>query len=301
MKRTAALVFIAISALLAQAPPAAPPAGAAGSSGKVVAVVEGRAWTRSELESFVKALPASIQINYATDKRSFLRNFALMVHLANMAEKDGLDKQTPHAQRLYYNRLGYLAPVMLGLQNERIVISSAEIEKYYNEHKSEYASAKIKVIQIAFNDNAPKLPTPGAKHTLTSAEAEARARQVVAEARAGADFSKLAERYSDDTESKAKGGDYRPVKPGDKMLPEPVKAVIFALKAGQVSEPVRQAGGFWIFRMQDYSTPTLAEVKDEVGKYLQDQQLRQWVEKIQKELSVEFKDNAYLDEKTTLQ
>jgi parvulin-like peptidyl-prolyl isomerase len=296
MKRTALLVFTAFSALFAQQP-AAP----AASTDDVVAVIEGKPWKRGELESLVRALPDSVRINYQVDKRAFLKTFALTVRLATMAESEGIDKQIPHAQRLFYNRLLYLATVRLGNESEKLVNNVAEVEKHYNENKSKYASAKVKVVQIAFNDTPGKTAAATAKRPLSSAEAEDRAREVVKQARSGVSFPLLVAKYSDDADSKAHAGDYPPIKFDDKTLPAGVKAAIFGLRPGDVTEPIRQAGAFWIFRMTEYVTPAFAEVKDRVGKDMQDEQLHKWVEALQQDLKIEFKNAAYLDEKTTLQ
>ena len=262
----------------------------------VAAVIEGKEWKRSELEAMVRSMGPNITRNYLQDKRVFLQTFALMSKLVKMAESDGMDKQDPHSWRLFYNRMVYLAQARADVQITRQPVLPEEQKKYYESNKSNYSSAKVKVIFVNFNDN-PMGGAAGATKPRISAEAEKLSKQIVAQARAGKDFSQLAQQYSDDSESKAKGGDFPPIKPNDTALPPEMKSAIFALKAGQVSDPVRQAGGFWIFQMGEFVTPTYDEVKDEIYKAIQEARFREWMDDVRKNAKVEFKDQKYLDEK----
>lgn len=68
---------------------------------------------------------------------------------------------------------------------------------------------------------------------------QARASNALAELKAGADFAAVAAKYSDDTESKARGGAYPgPVGKTDRDVPPHVVDALFALQPGEVSEVV---------------------------------------------------------------
>lgn len=285
---TAALAF-------AQAPPASAPAAAA--ADPVVAVVEGREWKKSEVERFARSLPQAVQQNFYADKRSFLRTLAVMTKLARIAESEGLDKQDPHLFRLEYNRNLYLAQVRIEAQRTRQTIMPADQQKFYEEHKNEFSSAQVKVIFLGFNDNPLPSTDPKAKKPLTSAEAEKLAASIVQKARTGTDFIALVKQYSHDADSKAKDGDFPPIKPTDNALPAPIRSAVFALKPGQVSDPIRQPGGFWVIKMVNFLTAPYDEVKDQIFNSIQEARVREWMDKIQKEVSVEFKEPKYLDEK----
>lgn len=293
MKRLVLIGWMTTAALFAQAQPAAP---VVAGDDPVAAVIEGREWKKSELEAMVRSMGPNITANYLSDKRAFLQTFALMAKLVRMAEAEGMDKQDPHSWRLFYNRMVYLAQARADGQISGKPVMPEDQKKYYDEHKSDYSSAKVKVIFVNFNDN-PMSGAAGVKKPRTSAEAEKLAEQVVAQARGGKDFGELAQQYSDDSESKAKGGDFPPIKPSDSALPPEMKSTIFALKAGQVSAPVRQAGGFWIFRMGEFVNPSYDEVKDEIFKAIQEARFREWMDGVRKSAQVEFKDQKYLDEK----
>jgi parvulin-like peptidyl-prolyl isomerase len=289
--------FCATAALaLAQLPAAPPPATA--DSDPVVAVVEGQIWKKSEVERFARSLPAAVQRNFYADKRAFLRTFAVMTKLAKLAETEGLDKQDPHQFRLLYNRNLYLAQVRIEAQNARQTVQPEDQRKYYEEHKSEFSHAQVKVIFLAFNDNPLPTTNPNAKKFLTGAEAEKLASSISAQARAGADFVALVKKYSQDEDSKAKDGDFPAIKPTDNALPAPIRAAVFALTPGQVSDAIRQPGGFWVIKMVNFLTAPYDEVKDQIFTAIQEGRVRQWMEKLQQEVVVEYKDQKYLDDKS---
>lgn len=260
----------------------------------VVVVMEGKPWRRKELEEMIRRLPPPVSQNFFLDKRNFLLQYALVSRLAKMAEEAGVANEEPHKTRLEYQRNTYLAQAEIERAANRIQITPDEQQKYFEAHKEQFSRAQVKVIYLSFNDNPPPSKDPGARRPRTSAEAEKLARDIVGKARAGADFSELARQYSDDEETKAKGGDYRPLKPTDTSLPPEIRTAIFSLKPGQVSDPVRQTGGFWVFQLTRYDVPAFAEVQNEVYETMREARFREWIEGVQKSLQVEFKDESYL-------
>ncbi len=282
----AVLAFAAIFAAAAQVPaPADDP---------VVVVLDGKEWRRNELESMIRSLPPDVARNFFLNKEAFLRQYGLVTRLAQLAEERKVPEQEPHKTRLAYNRMVYLAQAMTELAALEIIVKPEEQEKYFAEHKDEFSRAHVKVIYISFNDNPLPSRDPKAKRPRTSAEAEKLARELTAKARAGADFAELARRFSDDEETREKGGDYRPLQPYDKSLPPEIRTAIFSLRPGQVSDPVRQSGGFWIFRLTDFVTPPLDDVRNEVYDAVREARFREWIEGIQKSVQLEARDPQYL-------
>lgn len=281
------LTFLAASS----APGLQPPAEA---EDPVVVVIEGKPWRRTELESMIHRLPPNVAQNFFLDKRNFLMQYALVQRLAEMAEKAGIPEEEPHKTRLAYQRAVYLAQAEMDHAAMRIQVKPEEQQQYYEEHKQDFANARVRVIYVSFNDNPPPSKDPKAKRPRTSAEAEKLARELVEKARSGADFAALARQFSDDGETKAKGGEFRPVKPNDANLPPEIRTAIFALKPGQVSDPVRQTGGFWIFRLEDYVVPAFSDVQNQVYEALREARFRQWIEGVQKSLQIEYRDESYL-------
>ncbi|MFB3880202.1 MAG: peptidylprolyl isomerase [Armatimonadota bacterium] len=89
---------------------------------------------------------------------------------------------------------------------------------------------------------------PAGKPTRTQEQAKKRADELLAKAKAGADFAALAKAESDDPGAKASGGLLENVGRG-RMTPEWDKAV-FALKPGEVSQPIQQPWGYEIVKLE---------------------------------------------------
>lgn len=93
-----------------------------------------------------------------------------------------------------------------------------------------------------------------------------KAEKVRSEIVAGADFAKMAEKYSDDPGSKKKGGDLGYFERGA-MVPAFEEAA-FALEPGTVSEPVKTSFGYHLILVEDHrqaGEPTFEEVKDRIA------------------------------------
>ncbi|MCX7602976.1 MAG: peptidylprolyl isomerase [Bryobacteraceae bacterium] len=285
---TSLAVFLCLCAPAASQQPPAP------ADDPVVVIVEGRPWRRGELEEMIRRLPPNVAQNFFADRRNFLVQFALVQRLASMAEKEGVHEQEPHRTRIEYQRSLYLAQAEMELAASRIFVRPEEQQQYFEQHKQEFSRARVRVIYVSFNDNPPPPKDPKAKRPRTSAEAEKLARELVAKARGGADFGTLARQFSDDEETKGKGGEFRPVKPNDQNLPPEIRTAIFSLRPGQVSDPVRQTGGFWIFRLEDYIVPAFNDVQGEIYETIREARFREWIEGVQKSLQIEVKDESYL-------
>jgi peptidyl-prolyl cis-trans isomerase D len=111
---------------------------------------------------------------------------------------------------------------------------------------------------------------PADADPATQQAAEAKARKLVAEAKApGTDFAALATANSDDVLSKAKGGDMGWVAKG--VLEKPVEDAVFAMQGGQVEGPVRTQYGWHIVQVREVQGATEANF-DEVRARLATEQ-----------------------------
>ena len=143
-------------------------------------------------------------------------------------------------------------------------VTDQDLQTYYDQHREEYrVPEQVKVSHILIKT---PLPAPGAKEDEKAvADARAKAEGVLKEVRAGGDFAKLAEKYSDDPGSAKTGGELGWIGRG-RTVPEFEKAA-FSLAKGQTSDLVKSSYGFHIIRVedkQDAHLKTLAEVKSEI-------------------------------------
>jgi parvulin-like peptidyl-prolyl isomerase len=261
----------------------------------VVASVEGKSLTAAEVDKLIAGLPPQLQQNVQKDRRQFLQQWALFKKISKMAEASKLDEQSPYKERLDYMRMQLLLNAQLEQVSLQIPVSTEEQKKFYEANQDRYTQAKIKVIYIPFTaTESPEAPSdPKAKKPLTEAEAKAKAAGIVKQVRGGADFIKMVKEHSEDQASAAKDGDFgQPISRTD-SIPEDIKATIFALKPGEVSEPVRQPNGFYVFRLEEISTQGYDEVKDAIFKELKEAGFKQWFEAQQKQVNVKFENESY--------
>ncbi len=150
-------------------------------------------------------------------------------------------------------------------------VSDQDLQAYYDQHRDEYrVPEQVKVSHILIKT---PLPAPGAKEDEKAvADARAKAEGVLKEVKAGGDFAKLAEKYSDDPGSAKSGGELGWIGRG-RTVPEFEKAA-FSLGKGQTSDLVKSSYGFHIIHVedkQDAHLKTLAEVKGEIEEKVKQQ------------------------------
>jgi peptidyl-prolyl cis-trans isomerase C len=169
-------------------------------------------------------------------------------------------------------------------------VDPAEVDRFYSANRDRFKRVKVKAIYIQFQsgDSAAK-----EKKALTEEQAKAKAGRLLAELRKGADFSKLARESSDDEASRAKDGEFATVNPTDN-IPDAMRAAVFELKEGEVSEPVRQPNGFYLFRADQVSYRPLNEVRDQIFTELKQRHYGDWMRGIDTATPVQYPSPAFL-------
>jgi peptidyl-prolyl cis-trans isomerase D len=152
-------------------------------------------------------------------------------------------------------------------------VTDQDLQSYYDQHREEYrVPDQVKVSHILIKT---PLPAPGAKEDAKAiADARAKAEGVLKELKAGGDFAKLAEKYSDDPGSAKTGGELGWIGRG-RTVPEFEKAA-FSLGKGQTSDLVKSSYGFHIIHVEDKQEAhlkTLAEVKSEIEEKVKQQKI----------------------------
>jgi peptidyl-prolyl cis-trans isomerase C len=277
--------------LMAQAPPAKPIA-----PDEVVATVEGEKITAGRLQQLRDSLPQQFQqAAKAMDNKTFLKNYAQLLVLARMAEKEKIADEEPYKGQLAFLRMNYLAQSYLDRTNKRIKPSQEDYLKYYDEHKADYEEGKVRDLYVAFSPNAGKQDSadPKAKKLLTEEQAKAKAEGLIAELENGADFAKLAMENSDDSATAGKGGDLGAIKRSSTGVPAELKQVIFGLKPGEIGGPVRQPAGFYIFKLESLRTIPFDEAAANVAPAVQGQKVREEMDRIMKSIKITYDNESF--------
>lgn len=136
-----------------------------------------------------------------------------------------------------------------------VTVTEREIERFYNRNAFRYETTEqVRASHILFKTDAGQ----------DVDETRKRAEEVLAQARAGADFAELARTHSEDT-SAAEGGDLGFFTRGQ-MVPQ-FENVAFSLPVGEVSDVVQTQFGFHIIKVTDREEPLrrpLDDVREEV-------------------------------------
>ena len=124
-----------------------------------------------------------------------------------------------------------------------ITIPKADIEKYYNEHKTEFIREEVvslREILVSVGDGSPE----------KTAAAEKKAKGLVDRARKGEmKFPDLARQYSD-AATATSDGELGIFKRGD--LAKDIDDVVFKQSKGYVTDPIRRPAGFEIYRVEEH-------------------------------------------------
>ena len=147
--------------------------------------------------------------------------------------------------------------------SDSITLTDAEVQDYYDANFSRFSRpGQVRASHILLRTE-----------DQDEAAVEARAAELAAEARAGADFAELARAHSDDEGTAVQGGDLGLFARG-RMVPE-FEAVAFELEVGAISDPVRSAFGFHVITVtekQEAATQPLTEVRDLIERTLKQEQ-----------------------------
>lgn len=254
----------------------------------VVVTLNGRDYRKSELELLVRSLGGAPASNYYANKKAFLEQYALTLKLEQLADEQKMAEREPYKSRLAYNRMILLATAMMSAHQRDLKIMPEDEQVYYAAHKADFTQAQTKIIYLPF------VP-PGASGK-SEEEVKKTAAEIVKQARAGTPFADLVAKHSEDPDSKAKGGEFPPFKPTDNTLPAPVRSVIFGLKPGEVSDPILQGNGYYIFRMEKFVEPDYTTIRSDVYLAVQKERFDKWMEGVRKSVSVEIKDEQYISE-----
>ena len=179
-------------------------------------------WATLPLERYEQAAKiddAAVQAYYDAHKSAFL---------------------TPETVHLQY------AQITLDEVAAQISVPDADLHAYYDKNKAHYTTNEQRhahhiLIAVSAKQN--------------DAAALKKAQDLYAKAKAGADFEQLAKQNSDDTGSAAQGGDLGFVEHASFDSDKPFGDALFALKAGDISPPVKDDFGYHVIRLDSVEVP----------------------------------------------
>ena len=214
----------------------------------------------------MKATDAEVQAEFAKVAKTFGSDADMNIALANR----GLDRAT------LIRELGRSLTVTKYVNetiSKKIVVTPEEVNEYYTSHKSAFNHPDlIRSSHILFLVAESATPE---QDKLSRQRAE----MVLARARKGEDFAKLAKEYSMDGTA-SNGGDVGLVPKGS-LAPE-YEAAAFALPIGGISDVVRTQVGYHIIKVTEKRKAGIAELEEvraQLGDFLKSQRIEAEVAK----------------------
>lgn len=195
-----------------------------------IVVVNGKPITQSELDYRWSELPDTMRVRYQSQggKRRFLDDLITRELLLQEARRQGLEHTLPVLERVERLKEQVLLDELINdLAQAHRDVNDAELDAYLDAHSAIMAH-QIKGAQIL---------------VATEAQAKDLKRQM----ERGADFGKLAQRYSLDEGTKAKGGEFGVYRKG--VVASELEPVLLALKPGAVSEPILSPAGYHLVKV----------------------------------------------------
>ncbi len=275
------LGLVSAAAVRAQvAPPGAIPPDT------VVAKIDGRDVTAAEVQKAMRGWPQDVELKYQQNPVPTMQRAFMTLYLAAEADKHQLGEDQLWKEQIEKVRAEILANAMATYEHDHFPISEQDIIKYYEPNKSRFEQATIRIIKIGFKEPMPKgTSAEDVKKAAeivvqnehapnrSEADAQALATDIVKKLRGGADFVALVKQYSEDADSKAADGVYGKLTPASNY-PAEMKKTIFALQAGGISDPVRQANALYIIRRDEKSFLSIDEVRQTIAFEIRNQHLQ---------------------------
>ncbi|MBI3418154.1 MAG: peptidylprolyl isomerase [Verrucomicrobia bacterium] len=198
---------------------------------------------------------------------------------------------TPEKFRAQMIEQGVCEQVVDRELKSKVKVTAEDTKKFYEENAARFEQPEqVRAAHVLISTKDPT----GSQDLSDEQKKEKKklAEKVLARAKAGEDFAKLAKEFSEDPGSKDKGGEY--TFPRGQMVPE-FEAAAFSLKTNQVSDIVTTQFGYHIIKTYE-NLPAqkveFAKVEPEIKERLQltevQKQLPDFLEKLKTDAGIEL-------------
>ncbi|MBI5586260.1 MAG: peptidylprolyl isomerase, partial [Deltaproteobacteria bacterium] len=220
-------------------------------------------------------------------KEGLLNNLVQTIALGEAARKRGLDKRKDIQELLALAQDNLLANELIKEEViNKVNLDEEQVKKYYEKNLTRFKTPdQVRVGSILIKMNAP--PSEDDKK-----KAREKAEMILKKIKAGEDFARLAEEFSDDPASKTKGGDLGFIPRSQQAAPfeKAAEQAVLALQPGEISEALETPFGYRLVQIgeekkgeiQSFESikdkvraMALEEVKKEKIKTLVDQALKE--------------------------
>lgn len=207
-------------------------------------------------------------INFPADKFREATT-ATDAEVAAWFESHKSDYKIPEKRKIKYALINTQA------MRDRQQVPAADVERHYQENQQQFSTPEqVRASHILFK-------TEGKDEAEVRKQAEA----VLARAKAGEDFAKLANEYTEEEVGKTRGGDLDFF--GRGQMAKEFEDASFALKPGQISDIVKTQFGLHIIKLTDRkaaATRPLEEVKGQIEDQMKWERAQTEAQKLSEDL-----------------
>jgi len=266
------------SAVASPVPAAAPP-----SPDKVLIRVGDDTITYGQFESIIDGLPEQYRAQARGPARVQLANQLVRVLvLSQEAKRRKLDQTPAFKTQLWFQQDNVLANLAIEQISKEGAVTDADVQAYYDSHKSDYDL--IHARHILIRTQGSQVPVQPGQKDLSDADALAKAQALRKRIEGGEDFAAVARAETDDASGRANGGQLPPFHKGQ-MVPAFDEAA-FAMKPGELSEPVKSQYGYHLIKLESREMKTLDQARPEITARLKPQASQKALEELQKNAKV---------------
>jgi foldase protein PrsA len=232
--------------------------------------------------------PAEIDAKAKEFETGYRTRIGTPAKFDDFLKQQGLSLASFQAAMRYSAEMQLMQQKLSQKLGEKVQVTDQELQDTYEKQKFQFVQpAEIKIAQIMLNFTG----LDEAAQNKTKEDAKALLEKVKAP---GADFAQLAKQYSQDTDTKDKGGElpwmsFSPYGP-------PFDQVVMAAPVGLIDQPVRSYKGYHIVKVIDkhpQRTKPFDEVKNDLRKQLverrQAQQYREYMQKAESSAKTDIK------------
>lgn len=168
--------------------------------------------------------------------------------------------------------------------SDKIPIKHEDVEKYYNEHKSEFVREERLYLREI-------LVSTDGKDEAGIAAADKKSKDLVSRARRGERFAEMSRDNSDSPSAKDMGA-LPPYKKGD--LAKDLEDLVWDQPKGYITDPIKRPNGFLILRVEEHQKAGQAELA-EVENEVMDRLMRPRMEPAMREFLTKLRQDAFLE------
>jgi parvulin-like peptidyl-prolyl isomerase len=238
--------------------------------------------TAAQFDQIVAGLAPQYQAAVrGNGRKQFADQLARVLLLAQEGKRRKLDESNSYQTQILFQNANILAGITYDQLGKDAKIDEAEVRKYYDDHKKEFEQVRARHILVRMQGSP--LPVKPGQKDLTEAEALAKVQELRKRIVDGhEEFEAVARVESDDNGSGANGGDLGFFH-HNQMVP-PFDEAAFAMKPGDISEPVKTQFGYHIIKVE--AVKTYADVRPDVEKKMRPEMAQKALTDMEKKAGV---------------